>query len=93
MTTRCRELVVRLVRGRRGDRDILTIKYEGIRGDLNCDGAVNGFDIDMFVVALSAADDYRDIMPGCNRMRADANGDRVVDGFDIDAFVQLLAGE
>ncbi|MBU0641596.1 MAG: right-handed parallel beta-helix repeat-containing protein [Planctomycetes bacterium] len=64
-------------------------------GDLNCDGAINGFDIDAFVLALQATPpDYAEYYaqyPDCDHMLADINGDGTVNGFDIDAFVELLS--
>jgi len=59
-------------------------------GDLNCDGAVNNFDIDPFVLALTDPNGYAQQFPNCDRMLADVNGDGVVDNFDIDPFVKLL---
>jgi hypothetical protein len=61
-------------------------------GDLNCDGVVNGFDIDPFVIALTDPDGYAALFPDCDRTLADINGDGTVDGFDIDPFVLLLTG-
>jgi len=60
------------------------------RGDLNCDGVVNNFDIDPFVLALTDPAGYAQKFPSCDRMLADINGDGVVDNFDIDPFVALL---
>ncbi|MBU0639265.1 MAG: hypothetical protein KKB50_10410 [Planctomycetes bacterium] len=60
------------------------------RGDLNCDGLINGFDIDGFVLALQGPDYYDPVYPDCERMNADINADGVVNGFDIDAFVELI---
>jgi hypothetical protein len=62
----------------------------GLVGDLNCDGVVNGFDIDPFVIALSDPSGYAAQFPDCDRLLADVNGDGAVDGFDIDPFVLLL---
>jgi len=62
----------------------------GQPGDLNCDGAVNNFDIDPFVLALTDPAGYAQQFPNCDRMLADINGDGVVDNFDIDPFVKLL---
>jgi hypothetical protein len=61
-------------------------------GDLNCDGLVNSFDIDPFVLALTDPAGYATAQPGCNRMLADTNHDGVVNSFDIDPFVLLLTG-
>lgn len=59
-------------------------------GDMNCDGIVNNFDIDPFVLALVDPDAYTVAFPNCNRLAADVNGDGSVDNFDIDPFVLLL---
>jgi len=59
-------------------------------GDLNCDGAINNFDIDPFVLALTNPAGYAQQYPNCNRMLADINGDGIVNNFDIDPFVLLL---
>ncbi|MBL8877710.1 MAG: hypothetical protein JNG88_01215 [Phycisphaerales bacterium] len=61
-------------------------------GDMNCDGLVNNFDINPFVLALTDADTYAAQFPDCNVNHADANGDGLVNNFDIDPFVMLLAG-
>jgi len=63
---------------------------KGMSGDLNCDGVVNNFDIDPFVLALTDPAGYAQKFPNCDRMLADINGDGVVDNFDIDPFVKLL---
>jgi hypothetical protein len=60
--------------------------------DLNCDGAVNAFDIDPFVLALTDPAAYAAAWPDCDYMLADCNGDGYVNAFDIDAFVALLVG-
>lgn len=63
------------------------------RGDLNCDGLVNSFDIDPFVVALLNPIQYDIDFPDCDRTLADCNDDGLVNTFDIDGFVeQILAG-
>jgi hypothetical protein len=64
-----------------------------VPGDLNCDGQVNAFDIDPFVLALSDPDGYRAAYPDCIIYNADANLDGQVNAFDIDAFVELLTGK
>ena len=61
-------------------------------GDMNCDGALDNFDIDPFVLALTNADGYAAAYPRCSRSYADANSDGVVDLFDVDAVVGLLTG-
>lgn len=64
-----------------------------IGGDMNCDGTVNNFDIDPFVLALTNPADYADSQPLCTREAADVNGDGAIDNFDIDGFVTLLIGQ
>ncbi len=66
--------------------------YAFAPGDLNCDGAVNAFDIDPFVLALTDPEGYVTAFPACDLMLADINGDGLVNAFDIDPFVLLLAG-
>lgn len=61
-----------------------------IPGDLNCDGAVNNFDIDAFVLALVDAVAYSQAYPLCNPMAGDVDGDGHFDNFDIDDFVARL---
>lgn len=62
-------------------------------GDLNCDGELNAFDIDSFLLALTNPPAYAAAHPTCNRDNADINGDGAVDSFDIDPFVALLTGD
>lgn len=59
-------------------------------GDLNCDGAINAFDIDPFVLALTDVAVYATLFPACDYLLADINGDGAVNAFDIDPFVELL---
>mgnify|MGYP001191602666 CR=1 FL=1 len=67
-------------------------------GDLGCDGVVDLFDIDPFVLALTSATEdppfasYHALHPNCDPLLADINGDGSVNLFDIDAFVALLTG-
>jgi hypothetical protein len=61
-------------------------------GDVNCDGEINGYDIDPFVLALVAPGAFQDAFPGCPLANADANGDGEINGYDIDPFVTLLTG-
>lgn len=59
-------------------------------GDLNCDGFVNNFDIDPFVLALIDAGAYAAAYPSCLRINGDADLSGALDNFDIDPFVALL---
>jgi hypothetical protein len=64
-----------------------------IVGDLNCDGAVNGYDVDPFVLALTNRTAYAAAFPACDYMLADVNDDGAVNGYDVDPFVALLTGK
>ncbi len=64
----------------------------GNLGDLNCDQAVNAFDIDPFVLALTSPDEYAAAYPDCDWLLADVNNDAAVNAFDIDVFVAALTG-
>jgi hypothetical protein len=63
-----------------------------VPGDMNCDGLVNNFDIDPFVLAISDPAAYAAQYPDCNILNGDINGDGVVNNFDIDPFVNLISG-
>ncbi|MCG3128177.1 MAG: hypothetical protein CHACPFDD_03053 [Phycisphaerae bacterium] len=61
-------------------------------GDVNCDGSVNGFDVDPFALALSSPAQYALDFPCCDISKADVNLDGSINGFDVDPFVELLLG-
>ncbi len=61
-----------------------------IRGDMNCDGAVDNGDIDAFVLALTDRAGYNSAFPDCDANNGDTNSDGSVDNGDIDSFVQCL---
>ena len=65
---------------------------DALLGDMNCDGSVDFFDIDGFVLAVTDPAGYEAAFPDCDIMNADCNGDGSVDFFDIDAFVALVVG-
>ncbi|MCG3125293.1 MAG: hypothetical protein CHACPFDD_00111 [Phycisphaerae bacterium] len=54
--------------------------------DTNCDGSVNGFDVDSFVEVLTSGG------TPCSPCAGDVNSDGSVSGFDIDGFVACLGG-
>jgi hypothetical protein len=62
------------------------------KGDLNCDGEVDGFDIDPFFAALADPTAWQAQYPGCDILNGDINNDGAMDGFDIDPFFVLLGG-
>jgi hypothetical protein len=59
-------------------------------GDTNCDGQVNFFDIDPFLMALFNPSGYAAAYPACSLLTADCNGDANVNFFDIDPFLDCL---
>ncbi|MFH1745882.1 MAG: hypothetical protein ABIG44_02445 [Planctomycetota bacterium] len=59
-------------------------------GDLNCDGAVDVYDIDPFICAVSPNCDYATQYPDCNPITGDCNADGIVNAYDIDGFIELL---
>jgi hypothetical protein len=61
------------------------------RGDVNCDGAIDAFDIQPFILALTDPNGYATAFPDCDIDLADANRDGAIDAFDIEPFVQLLS--
>lgn len=72
------------------DRGALEHQLALLRGDLNCDGLLNNFDIDPFVLALTDPETYAGQYPECSVAAADINGDGLVNNFDIDPFVSCL---
>ncbi|MFQ5502520.1 MAG: hypothetical protein ACE5EQ_09510 [Phycisphaerae bacterium] len=61
-------------------------------GDTNCDGSVNGLDIQSFALAIIDPAGYAAQFPMCNILNADTNGDSNVDIGDIASFATLLTG-
>jgi len=63
------------------------------RGDANCDGTLDGFDIQPFVLLLTDPNAYAAEYFGCDGPTfCDMNNDGSVDGFDIQPFVEELTG-
>ncbi|QOJ14797.1 MAG: hypothetical protein HRU75_09160 [Planctomycetia bacterium] len=67
-----------------------TVGSNVIYGDMNCDGVVNNFDIDAFVLALIDPPGYATAFPGCDPIRGDVNRDESFNNFDIDTFVNCI---
>ena len=59
-------------------------------GDINCDGEINAFDIEPFLVALFDPDQYPKQFPNCEITLADINSDGAINAFDIEPFLGLL---
>lgn len=64
-----------------------------LKGDMNCDGVLDFFDIDLFVTAVLAGDGQADPLPAAQMARADMDNDGAVRFFDIDPFVTALLGD
>jgi hypothetical protein len=72
------------------DLQLRELDCSSATGDLNCDGAVNFFDIDPFLLALFDPPGYAAAFPNCSGLNADANHDGQVNFFDIDPFLTCL---
>lgn len=70
--------------------DTLLITGLPTYGDMNCDGLLNNFDIDSFVLALNDPVTYAELYPTCDLLKADINRDGTVNNLDIDGFVACL---
>ncbi len=73
--------------------DVLLAEYV-LLGDVNGDGMLDKYDVDLFIAALIDPLGYAENYPELDRIqRGDINGDGVFDAFDIDGFVNLLLNE
>ena len=76
-----------------GGQTVTLIEGQGRTfGDLNCDGAFNGGDIDPFFLALGDPMAYAKALPNCDPLLGDMNSDGRLDGGDIDPFFACLGG-
>ena len=57
---------------------------------MNCDGDIDAFDIEPFLVALFEPDEYPIRYPDCDINLADINGDGSIDALDIEPLLGLL---
>jgi hypothetical protein len=73
-----------------GNSQTLQAYVAPVLGDLNCDGAVNAFDIAPFILAITDPVKYAQRYPRCYPSLADVNGDGAVDSFDFAPFIRLL---
>ncbi len=64
----------------------------GSSGDTNCDGTVDGLDVQSFILAMTDPDSYAVTYSGCAAAGADINRDGTVDGGDVQGFVEMLIG-
>ena len=64
-------------------------------GDMNCDAAIDVYDIDGFILAVSSYPEfeaYYEQYPDCEPTGADCNADGIVNAYDIDPFIALVGG-
>ena len=76
--------------GLNGTHDFAFVPEEP--GDMNCDGRLDGGDIDPFFLALGDPAAYQLQFPNCDPLNGDMNGDGRLDGGDIDPFFACLGG-
>lgn len=73
---------------------LLTVTSSGCPtrcGDMNCDGLVNNFDINPFVMALSDPSLYEASFPDCDLMNGDIDQNGLLNNFDINPFVECIS--
>ncbi|MBI5762167.1 MAG: CHRD domain-containing protein [Planctomycetes bacterium] len=71
-------------------RGQLTVPPMQTMADMNCDGLVNGKDVEAFVLAVLSPADYATRYHGCDINNGDLNGDGRVDEADLAEFVNAL---
>lgn len=76
--------------GEPDDVEVAARTPRDVAGDLNCDGRVDNFDIDPFVMALISPTEYTAAFPACRLANADLDGSGTANNFDIDAFLAAL---
>ncbi|MBL8877501.1 MAG: hypothetical protein JNG88_00150 [Phycisphaerales bacterium] len=72
------------------DNMVVTQAAMQLLGDLDCDGLINNFDIDPFVLGLTDPAAYAAAYPACDATNGDVNRDGVLNNFDIDPFVLCI---
>lgn len=71
----------------------MTLIPNACAGDVNCDGVLNGLDIDAFIEAVVDPAGYESRFPDCSILDADVNDDGDVNVDDAVAFAQHLAAQ
>lgn len=70
--------------------NVMKNRGPAVKGDMNCDGRIDGADIRAFLLALLNSAGYDAAYPHCLSANADVDLDTVIDTDDITPFVQLL---
>jgi|GEM_PF-1903237 len=78
---------------RHGEFAVRFASAAGVLGDMNCDGIVNGLDIDGFTLALTDPAGYANTFSTCNLLNGDFTGDDTTDFADLQAFIDLVISE
>jgi len=73
--------------------DMGAYEFRGRKGDINCDGLVDGRDVQAFVAAALNENQYNAQYPGCDLSNADVNEDGSVLVDDIAALVPLILAD
>ncbi len=76
--------------GRAEGIEVICLGAAAPRADLNCDGSIDFFDIDPFLLALFDPAGYAAAFPACDILTGDIDGDGMVNFFDIDGFLSCL---
>lgn len=66
------------------------IPYECASGDMNCDGELNGLDVEAFLLAVVDPSAYSAQYAGCDRLQGDFNADGNLDASDLSSFTWVL---
>jgi hypothetical protein len=76
-----------------GELKVAGLDVTGVRrGDLNCDGLIDGADVQPFVLALVDQTAYAAAYPDCDIAAADLNCDGMINCLDVQPFVPLTLG-
>ncbi len=62
------------------------------KGDMNCDGKLDGLDVQAFVEAILDAPTYQSHYPTCNMLNGDMTNNNTLDMADVDPFAQAILG-
>ena len=74
-----------------GGQTVTLIEGQGrLFGDLDCDGSVNAFDIEAFLLALFDSAGYQAAHPDCEIILADLDSNGSINAFDIEPFPAVL---